>query len=190
MYIAEDTEDLVYFIESGQVKVLVSSPEGKECIVAIHSLGDVFGRFCISHSAKRAQKVIAMTDTQLKIIPYTKFLAHLSKELLLEGFVQYLGARLAEKQQVIANLLLVNSEQRLAKTLLQLAKCIGKKDSCGTLIELQFSHVELSEIIGTTRPRISLFMQRFRDLGLILTTKDRYIIIKENKLSDYLSKNT
>lgn len=188
VYIGRDKEDLVYFIEVGQVKVLMRSLEGKECIVAIHSLGDVFGKFCIGRLDELAEKVIAMSNTQLKTISYTKFLAHLTKESLLEGFVKYLGVRLAEKKQVIANLLLVNSEQRLGKTLLQLAKCIGKKSSDGTIIELYISHSDLSEMVGTTRPRVSFFMRRFCNLGLVTMIKGRYMMIEEQKLSQHLAK--
>jgi len=106
---------------------------------------------------------------------------------LLEGFVRYLAVRIADQQQVIANLVTVDSEQRLGKTLLQLARTLGKKDQQGTRIELKISHDELAEMVGTTRPRISLFMQRFRNLGLIETNLDRFLVVNEKKLTDYLA---
>ena len=62
-----------------------------------------------------------------------------------------------------------------------------KKDPRSIRIELKISHEELSEMVGTTRPRISFFMQRFRNLGLIETNSDHFLIIKEHKLTDYLS---
>jgi CRP/FNR family cyclic AMP-dependent transcriptional regulator len=187
VYAVGDKAELVYFIESGQVKLSKISLDGKECLLAIHSPGDVFGELCIGRLGTCLETATAMTDTKLKTILYTKFLEHLGKESLIEGFVQYLATRVAEQQQVIANLVTIDSEQRLGKTLLQLAKSIGKKTG-GTLIELQISHEELSTMIGTTRPRVSLFMQRFRNLGLIAMTKDHFMIIYEQKLSDYLSK--
>jgi CRP-like cAMP-binding protein len=64
---------------------------------------------------------------------------------------------------------------------------MGKKDPHSIRIELKISHEELSEMVGTTRPRISFFMQRFRHLGLIETNKDRFLIIKEKNLTDYLA---
>jgi CRP-like cAMP-binding protein len=78
-------------------------------------------------------------------------------------------------------------EQRLGQTLLQLARTMGKKDPRSIRIELKISHEELSEMVGTTRPRISVFMQRFRNLGLIETNRDHFLIIKEKKLTDYLA---
>jgi CRP-like cAMP-binding protein len=95
--------------------------------------------------------------------------------------------RIADQQQVIANLVTVDSEQRLGKTLLSLARTLGKKDPRSIRIELKITHEELSEMVGTTRPRISVFMQRFRNLGLIETNSDHFLIIKETRLAAYLA---
>ena len=127
-----------------------------------------------------------MKAVKLKQIPCDKFFARLSRDSLSEGFVRYLAVRIADQQQVIANLVTVDSEQRLGKTLLQLARSMGKKDPHSIRIELKITHEELSEMVGTTRPRVSLFMQRFHNLGLIETNKDRFFIIKEKKLTEYL----
>jgi len=177
---------MVYFIESGQIKLLMLSPEGKECLLAIHSAGDIFGELCLSGSGVRLETATVMEETVLKKMPGSQFLARLSRDSLLEGFVRYLAARIADQQQVIADLVTVDSEQRLGKTLLQLARTLGKKDPHGIRIELKISHDELSEMVGTTRPRISLFMQRFRNLGLIEANLDRFLVINEKKLTDYL----
>jgi CRP-like cAMP-binding protein len=64
---------------------------------------------------------------------------------------------------------------------------MGKKDPRSIRIELKISHEELSEMVGTTRPRISVFMQRFRNLGLIETNREHFLIIKEKKLAGYLA---
>jgi len=187
--------ETVYFIESGQIKLLMPSPEGKECLLAIYTAGDVFGELCLSGLGTRGETAIAMGQTVLKQIPRSKFFARLSTDGLFEGFVQYLVERIAEQQQVIANLVTVDSEQRLGKTLLQLAHKLGKENPCSMhtcqdigdiCIKHKISHEELSEMVGTTRPRISLFMQRFRHLGLVETSAEHCLIIKDNKLADYL----
>ena len=85
------------------------------------------------------------------------------------------------------NLVTVDSKQRRGKTLLQLARTLGKKDPRSIRIELKITHEELSEMVGTTRPRISMFMQRFRNLGLIETIENHFLVIKEKKLTDYLA---
>jgi CRP-like cAMP-binding protein len=187
VYTCGDQDEMVYFIESGQVKLLMLSSEGKECLLAIHSAGDVFGELCLSGLGARLETATAMKQTMLKQIPSSQFLGRLSRDSLFEGFVRYLAVRIADQQQVIANLVTVDSEQRLGQTLLQLARTMGKKDPRSIRIELRISHEELSEMVGTTRPRISLFMQRFHNLGLIETNRDRFLIIKEKKLTDYLA---
>jgi len=187
VYRCGDQDELVYFIESGQIKLLMLSSEGKECLLAIHSGGDIFGELCLSGLGARLETATAMKATTVKQIPCAQFFARLSRDSLFEGFVRYLAVRIADQQQVIANLVTVDSEQRLGQTLLQLARTMGKKDPRSIRIELKISHEELSEMVGTTRPRVSLFMQRFHNLGLIETNRDRFLIIKEKKLSDYLA---
>jgi len=186
VYNCGDQDEMVYFIETGQVKLLMLSSEGRECILAIHTAGDIFGELCLSGLGARLETATAMKQTSLKQIPCSQFFARLSRDSLFEGFVRYLAVRIADQQQVIANLVTVDSEQRLGKTLLKLARTLGKKDPRSIRIELKISHEELSEMVGTTRPRISLFMQRFHNLGLIETNKNRFLIVKEKKLTDYL----
>jgi CRP-like cAMP-binding protein len=186
VYKSGDKDELVYFIESGQIKLLMLSPEGKECLLAIHAAGDIFGELCLSGLPARLETATAMEETVIKQIPCPKFFARLSRDKLFEGFVQYLAVRIADQQQVIANLVTVDSEQRLGQTLLGLARTMGKKDPRSIRIELKITHEELSEMVGTTRPRISVFMQRFRNLGLIETNEDGFLVIKENKLNAYL----
>jgi CRP-like cAMP-binding protein len=187
VYNCGDTDNNVYFIEAGQIKLLMLSSEGKECLLAIHTAGDIFGELCLAGSGERAETATAMKETLLKQVPSSQFFARLTRDSLVEGFVRYLAVRVADQQQVIANLVTVDSEQRLGQTLLQLARTLGKKDPRSIRIELKISHEELSEMVGTTRPRISLFMQRFHNLGLIETNKDRFFVIKEKKLTDYLA---
>jgi CRP-like cAMP-binding protein len=187
VYTCGDQDEMVYFIESGQIKLLMLSSEGKECLLAIHSAGDVFGELCLSGLGARLETATAMKATSVKQIPCSQFFARLSRDSLFEGFVRYLAVRIADQQQVIANLVTVDSEQRLGQTLLQLARTMGKKDPRSIRIELKISHEELSEMVGTTRPRISVFMQRFRNLGLIETNREHFLIIKEKKLAGYLA---
>ncbi|MDX2033698.1 MAG: Crp/Fnr family transcriptional regulator [Blastocatellia bacterium] len=188
IYTCGDQDETVYFIESGRIKLLMLSPEGRECLLAIHASGDLFGEFCLSGSGARLETAMAMDETRLQQIPRSRFFARLNRDALFEGFVQYLTARIADQQQVIANLVTVDSEQRLGKTLLQLARKLGKKAPRSIRIELKISHEELSEMVGTTRPRISLFMRRFRNLGLIEINSDHFLIIREKRLVEYLAR--
>lgn len=187
VYRVGDEVELVYFIESGKVKLVMLSSEGKECTLAIHGSGDIFGELCLSGLSGRIETATAMEDTVLKQIPCDKFLDRLSVDSLLVGFIKYMAVRVADQQEVIANLVTVDSEQRLGKTLLQLAKKLGKQDPRSIRIALRISHEELASMVGTTRPRISVFMQRFRNLGLLEHSEEHHMIIKEKKLVAYLA---
>jgi CRP/FNR family cyclic AMP-dependent transcriptional regulator len=161
VYNSGDQDEMVYFIETGQIKLLMLSSEGKECLLAIYSDGDIFGELCLSGLGARLETATAMKATVLKQIPCSQFFARLTRDSLSEGFVRYLSVRIADQQQVIANLVTVDSEQRLGQTLLQLARTMGKKDPRSIRIELKITHEELSEMVGTTRPRISLLCSDF-----------------------------
>src|SRR3990167_9497459 len=104
VYTCGDQGEMVYFIESGQIKLLMLSSEGRECILAIHSAGDIFGELCLSGLGARLETATAMRQTILKQIPSAQFFARLSRDALFEGFVRYLAVRIADQQQVIANL--------------------------------------------------------------------------------------
>jgi CRP/FNR family transcriptional regulator, cyclic AMP receptor protein len=107
--------EMLYFIESGRIKLLVLSPERKECLLAIHRDGDIFGELCLSGLGVRLETAIAMEETILKQISCAKFLDRLDRDSLYEGFAQYLAVRIADQHQVIASLVTVGSEQRLGK---------------------------------------------------------------------------
>jgi CRP/FNR family transcriptional regulator, cyclic AMP receptor protein len=187
VYVVGDPAGSVYFIQSGQIKLLMLSPEGKECLLAIHTAGDIFGESCLAQSKARHETARAMSVTALKRIPSAAFLLHLADNSLIEGFVQYLANRVSEQQQVISHLLTVDCEHRLGETLLLLARKLGRPDPRSTRIEQKITHEELSEMVGTTRPRITTFMHKFRALGFVEITREHFLIIKERRLSDYLA---
>ena len=188
VYQRGDNDEVVYFIERGQVKLVMLSPEDRECLLAIHTAGDLFGEMCLSGLGARLETAVAMEETILKPIPRLKFFARLERDgLFAVGFVQYMAARVAEQQQIIADLVTVDCEQRLGKTLLRLARTLGQRDLRSARIEPRITHEELSEMVGTTRPRISVFMQRFKNLGLIETNAEHFLLIKEKQLMAYLA---
>src|SRR3990172_1628828 len=97
VYTCGDQDEMVYFIESGQIKLLMLSAEGKECLLAIHSGGDIFGELCLSGLGARLETATAMKATTLKQIPCSKFFARLSHDSLFEGFVRFLAGGLSEQ---------------------------------------------------------------------------------------------
>lgn len=186
VYSCGDTDRSIYYIESGQIKLLLTAPSGKECLLAIHTPGEIFGELCLAGIERRRDTAIAMEDAVLKRMPCNCFLALMRSAGLMEGLARYLAGRLADQQQIIAELVTVDSEHRLGSTLLRLAAKLGKHDPRSMRIEQRISHQELSEMVGTTRPRISEFMCKFQALGLIETTVERHLVVKANRLHTYL----
>jgi CRP-like cAMP-binding protein len=186
IYVSGDSADLLYFVESGQIKLLMLSPEGKECLLAIHTDGDVFGELCLSGLKSRLETAICMQATVLKSIPGQEFIECLTSHSLLEGFAQHLATRISEQQRTIATLVTVDSEHRLGETLLLLARKLGKPGFLNTRIEYKITHEDLSRMVGTTRPRITQFLGRFRGLGLIEMSSDHHVIVNQRKLANYL----
>jgi CRP/FNR family cyclic AMP-dependent transcriptional regulator len=185
VYTCGDHDERIFFIESGQIKLSILSSAGKQCLLDIYTAGDIFGELSLAAAGRRRETATAMENTILKHVPRRQFLSRLSCNSLLEEFVRYLTMRIGDQQQVIANLMTRNSEQRLAITLVQLAQKLGHQELRSIRIAQKISHTDLAEMVGTTRPRISIFMSRFRDLGLIDTTLEHHLIIKEKLLTEY-----
>ena len=186
-YVCGDQGETVYFLRSGQVKLSMVSPAGRECLLGILVAGDIFGELCLSGLRKRQETATAMAKTLVTALPCTQFLMCLSRDALLEGFVQYLALRVADQQEVIAQLVTVDSEQRLGAILLDLARRLGKQDPRSIRIEQRITQEELAAMVGTTRQRVCGFLQHFRELGLIELSAERFLIVKEAKLAEYLA---
>lgn len=187
VYAIGDQAEMIYFIHSGQIKLLMLSPEGKECLLGIRTADDMFGELCLIGASLRQEMATAMENTTLRCIPSAVFFAHLGRHSLVKGFVQHLATRIAEQQQIIAHLITSDSEHRLGTTLLMLAYKFGQPDPRSKRIEQKITHEELSQMIGTTRPRVTGFMLKFRRLGLIAISSEHLIIVHEKKLTAYLT---
>jgi CRP/FNR family cyclic AMP-dependent transcriptional regulator len=187
VYLGGDSEGMIYVIESGQIKIAMLSQDGKERLAAIHTSGDIFGE-CGLGCGPYSETATAMSDTTVNSISRDIFLHFIAADKsILNGFICYLARRIVEQQQIILDLTTANSEYRLGKMLLQLGNKLGKKYPSKICLSQKISHEELSHLVGTTRPRISWFMSKFRRLGLIEVNPDRFLIINENSLSKYLT---
>lgn len=186
VYSCGSIDQFLYYVESGRIKLLVPAASGKECLVAIHTAGDFFGESCLAGLARRRETAIAMEDAVLRRMPHVCFLAIVHAAGSMEKLACHLAERIAEQQQIIVELVTMDTEHRLASTLLRLAAKLGKHDPRSMRIEQRISHQELSEMVGTTRPRVSHFMCKFHALGLIETTADRQLVVRQTRLEAYL----
>jgi CRP-like cAMP-binding protein len=183
VYAGGSRDDKVYLVVAGQVKLIMQSPAGKECLLGIHTTGDFFGESCLS-GVPRHETAVAMSNIVVKQVSGSRFLALMLESGLIGDLVRYLAGRLSEQQQLITNLATAGCEYRLGVALLRLSEKLASCDSYG--LAQKISHQELSQMVGTTRPRVSEFMQRFRDRGLIDITPDSRILVREQLLRQYL----
>lgn len=106
------------------------------------------------------------------------------------SFVRFLISRMAEQQQTITNLITMDSEHRLAATLLRLACKLGKRQPEGVQIAIKITHEDLARMIGTTRSRVGIFLKRFRDSGLVEPLPGSFLMINEPGLITFVQEST
>ena len=161
-----DPADAVFYIQKGKVRLTVVSKIGKEATIAILGEGDFFGEGALAGQAFRMGSAAAMSDCQLLRIEKKAMMNALHREhAFSDMFVAYLLARNIRYEEDLVDQLFNSSEKRLARVLLMLAH-FGKEGVPETVVP-KISQETLAEMIGTTRSRVSFFMNRFRKLGFI-----------------------
>jgi CRP/FNR family cyclic AMP-dependent transcriptional regulator len=166
MFSQGDAADTVFYIQQGKVKLTVISPQGKEAVVAILGADEFFGEGCLAGQRRRIVTAMAMTDAVVAHIKKAAITRVLHEEAAFsEMFITHLLSRTIRVEADLVDQLFNSSEKRLARLLLLLAN-FGKEGKPEPLIA-KISQETLAEMIGTTRSRVSFFMNKFRKLGLI-----------------------
>ncbi|HET9307196.1 MAG TPA: Crp/Fnr family transcriptional regulator [Candidatus Sulfotelmatobacter sp.] len=161
-----DVADAVFYIKKGKVRLTVVSKTGKEATIAIMSEANFFGEGALAGQPLRMGSAVAMTDCELLRIDKKTMMEALHREhAFSDVFVAYLLARNIRYEEDLVDQLFNSSEKRLARVLLMLAH-FGKEGVPETVVP-KISQETLAEMIGTTRSRVSFFMNRFRRLGFI-----------------------
>ena len=161
-----DPSDAVFYIQSGKVKTTVVSEQGKEAVVALLGADDFFGEGCLTGQPLRLSTVSAMTECVIVRISKADITRVIHEEpSFAELFISHLLARNLRVEEDLVDQLFNSSEKRLARVLLLLAN-FGKEGRPEPIIA-KISQETLAEMIGTTRSRVSFFMNKFRQLGLI-----------------------
>jgi CRP-like cAMP-binding protein len=167
----DDAADSVFYIQKGKVKVTVTSRQGKEAVVAILGAGDFFGEGCLASQMRRISTATSMVECSVMRFRKEVIAPVLQHEPAFTGlFLRYVLSRNIRIEEDLVDQLFNSSEKRLARALLLLAN-FGKEGAPDPVIP-KINHQTLAEIVGTTRPRISFFMKRFRTLGFIEYSKN------------------
>ena len=166
VYQQEDPADAVFFVQHGKVKITVTSEQGKEAVVAVLGVGQFFGEECLSGHTVRVSTANALTQCSITRIPKAEIISVIHNEpAFAEFFISHLLARNNRARSDLVDQLFNSSEKRLARALLLLANFGGEGEPEPVLAKI--SQETLAEMIGTTRARVSHFMNKFRRLGLI-----------------------
>jgi CRP-like cAMP-binding protein len=161
-----DAADTVFFIQKGKLKVTVVSAQGKEAVAAILDPDQFFGEACMAGQTRRLVTVAAMTDAVVVRIEKSEMIRLVREQLAFsQMFMSHILNRTIRVEADLVDQLFNSSEKRLARLLLLLAH-YGKESQPEPIIA-HISQETLAEMIGTTRSRVSFFMNRFRKLGLI-----------------------
>src|SRR5580693_5823052 len=166
IFVQGDSSDAVFYIQKGKIKLTVVSKTGKEATIGILNESDFFGEGCLTGQPLRLCSATAMTDCSVMKIDKKSMNYVLHREhAFSDMFVAYLLARNIRYEADLVDQLFNSSEKRLARVLLLLAH-FGKEGRPETVIP-KMSQETLAEMVGTTRSRVSFFLNRFRKLGFI-----------------------
>ncbi len=166
IFVQGDSSDCVFYIQKGKIKLTVLSKTGKEATIGILNEGDFFGEGCLTGQPLRLCSATAVTDCSVMRVDKKSMMEVLHREHAFSDlFVAYLLTRNIRYEEDLVDQLFNSSEKRLARILLLLAH-FGKEGVPETLIP-KISQETLAQMIGTTRSRVSFFMNRFRKLGFI-----------------------
>jgi len=166
IYRQDDVADAVFYLQRGRLKLTVLSSRGKEAVVAMVGANEFFGEGCLSGQLRRLSTVSTMTDAVVVRLEKQLFVRMLHQEAAFADlFMTYILARTLRVESDLVDQLFNSSEKRLARLLLLLAN-FGQEGKPEPIIA-KISQETLAEMIGTTRARVSFFMNKFRRLGFI-----------------------
>jgi len=161
-----DTANAVFYVQAGRVKLSIVSQQGKEAVVAMLEQGNFFGEGCLAGQLVRMATATSLDHSSIVRIDKQAMIDVLHNEpAFSELFMAHLLTRTLRIQEDLIDQLFNSAEKRLARTLLLLATC--EKKGTSALIIPKISQETLAEMVGTTRSRVSFFMNRFKKLGFI-----------------------
>lgn len=161
-----DAAEAIFYLQSGKVKITIVSDNGKKAVVAIHGGSEFFGEKFLAKKARRLSTATTMTDSVIMRLGKAAIVRAIHQEpVFADMFIAHLLDRTIRVEADLVDQLCKSSENRLARLLLLLAN-IGKKEKQKAIVA-KISQETLAEMTGTTRSRVSFFMNKFRKLGLI-----------------------
>ncbi len=175
----EDTQKYMYIVSSGKVKVVQTSEDGKEHILAIHKKGDFFGEMALLDGRTAPATVIAMEDSRVQLIARENFEKYLLKnEKVMTQLVTMLCTRLRESWLMLKVMSFASAEQRVRAVLEQLGKINGVTDERGIIIALKLLHKDIAGYANVSRETVTRLLNRFEKERKIEILDNKHILLK------------
>ena len=172
----EDTSEFMYIILSGKVKVIKTTGEGKEIILAMHNAGNFFGEMSLIDGKTSPASVVATEDSIISIISKNDFYSLLfTHKKVLENLLKILSSRLRTSWDTIKLLNFNNASQRIRTLFFMLSEEHGKRTADGIILNANLSHKEISEMTGLTRETVTRVMDKWQKEGEIAILKNKCI---------------
>ena len=166
IFAQNDKADAMFYIQNGNVKLTVVSSSGKKAVIAFLRQGDIFGEGCLASQSLRMSTATAIEPSTIARIKRATIIRIIQREpAFAKLFISYLLSRISRIEEEVVDQIFSSSEQRLARTLLLLSGFGSQSKPEHALLKV--SQETLAEMVGTTRSRVSFFMNRFRKMGFI-----------------------
>lgn len=184
LYSWGDSGDWLYLINSGWVKCMAWAWNGKPCLLNINGPATIVG---ISGflTRRRAETAMTKTATEISVITRDQINQITNDPILHEAWHQHLTTHIVEQQELLTHFVTLDSEHRLAATLLRLGRKLGTQSGPATTINCRITHDELAQMVGTTRSRVGYFLKRFACQRMIKKV-GQTLVISEDRLIEFL----
>lgn len=180
-----DPGQMLYLIETGQVRIYVQDEEGQETSVIVYGPGEIFGELAVIDGLPRSASAVAMEDTIVYMLNRDSFREHMRNlPQLALNFMKALSVRVRYSTQQVGSLTLLDVPGRLARKLLELAQQHGSVEPGGVRINLTLTQSDLGALIGTTRESINKTLGQFRRQGFIRTERGHITILDPDALRE------
>ncbi len=179
----ENTNEFMYAILDGEVKVVQTTGEGKEIIITVHRVGDFFGELSLIDGKTAPAAVYATKNSETAIISKQDFFSLLHENKILENLLRILCARLRESIKKIQILNFNNAGQRIKMLFLMLSESYGQDGAEGTTLNIKLTHQDIGEMTGLSRETVTRILDKWRKTGEIQLLNNKCLLLKPEFLS-------
>ncbi len=181
----EDTTEYMYIILNGKTKVIQTTEDGKEILLAMHHSGEFFGEMSLLDGKTSPATVVAMEDSSVAIISRQEFYSLIrAQKRILDNLLLILCSRLRDSWEKIQLLNLKNASQRIKILFLMLSDKYGEKTAEGVTLNIKLTHQEIAEMTGMTRETVTRMIDKWQKDGEIIVLKNRFIHLSSHFITE------